>query len=50
MGLLVEYIENGGGRVATFELSCKTMFEEVILGLLFIIVQSSIENGLKIGR
>jgi hypothetical protein len=38
MGLLVEYIENGGGRVATFELSCETMFEKVIPGLLFIIL------------
>jgi hypothetical protein len=44
MGLLVEYIENGGSRVTTFKLICEAMLEKVILGLLFIILQSNIEN------
>jgi hypothetical protein len=48
MGLSVEYIENSAGRLATFELGCETMFEKVILCLLFIIFQSSMENGLEI--
>ena len=42
--------ENGTGRVAGSELGGQSMREKVILRLLFVPTQSSIENGPKIGR
>ena len=50
MVLLVEGNENVSGRLARFEFSCELMGENVILGLLLIILQCSIENGSEIGR
>ena len=42
--------ENGTGRVAGFELGSQLMREKVILRLLFVTMQSSIENRPKIRR
>ena len=49
MVLLVEDSENGGGRLARFQFCCELMGEKVVLGLLLIILQCSIENGSEIG-
>jgi len=42
--------KNGTGRVAGFEVGGQSMREKVILRLLFVPTQSSIENGQEIGR
>jgi hypothetical protein len=41
--------ENGTGRIAGFKLGGQSMREKVILRLLFVPTQSSIENGQEIG-
>jgi hypothetical protein len=46
---LVKYLENICRRVAILQLGCELMCKKVILRLLFIVVQGSIENGLEIG-
>jgi hypothetical protein len=42
--------ENGTARVAGLEVGGQSMREKVILRLLFVPSQSSIENGLETGR
>ena len=50
MVLLVKDIENGGGRLASFQFGSELMGVKVILSLLLIILQCSIEDGSEIGR
>jgi hypothetical protein len=50
---LISFLKNGEygtGRVAGLEVGGQLMREKVILCLLFVPKQSSIENGLEIGR
>jgi hypothetical protein len=47
--LVLKHGENGSGRVTVFKLCGKRMRKKVLLGLLLVCLQGSVENGLKVG-